>query len=125
MKHKQQTKSAVRGAKREGSVTLGQEELIKRDRETLERLTPQFLARKFPLYEAGRNVVGFLDGMVSYAITERVTDLLRGHTREMQGEIADSIRIYILFQEIDLTGVRHVDDELEKIFEMYDNLLTS
>jgi hypothetical protein len=50
---------------------------------------------------------------------------LRGHTREMQGEIADSIRIYIVFQEIDLTGVRHVDDELEKIFEMYDNLLTS
>ncbi len=45
MKHKQQTKSAVRGAKREGSVTLGQEELIKRDRETLERLTAQFLAR--------------------------------------------------------------------------------
>jgi hypothetical protein len=119
------SKSVKNGTMREGSVTLGQEELIKRDREALERLTAQFLARKFPLYEAGRNVVGFLDGMVSYAITERITDLLRGHTREMQGEIADSIRIYILFQEIDLTGVRHVDDELEKIFEMYDNLLTS
>ena len=101
----------------------------KRDKEKvqadLDQMVSRSLARKFPLYEAGRNVVGFLDGIVGYAITERVTDLLRGHTREMQGEIADSIRIYIVFQEIDLTGVRHVDDELERIFEMYDNLLTS
>ena len=91
----------------------------------IEQIFAESLARKFPLYEAGRNVVGFLNGMVTNAITERVTDLLRGHTREMQGEIADSIRIYVIFQEIDLTGVRHVDDELERIFEMYDNLLTS
>ena len=97
----------------------------KRSQKDIERLFAQSVARKFPLYEAGRNVVGFLNGVVSNAITERVTDLLRGHTREMQGEIADSIRIYIVFQEIDLTGVRHVDDELERIFEMYDNLLTS
>lgn len=101
----------------------------KRDKEKvqadLDQMVSRSLARKFPLYEPGRNVVGFLDGIVGYAITERVTDLLRGHTREMQGEIADSIRIYIVFQEIDLTGVRHVDDELERIFEMYDNLLTS
>lgn len=91
----------------------------------IEQIFAESLARKFPLYEPGRNVVGFLNGMVTNAITERVTDLLRGHTREMQGEIADSIRIYVIFQEIDLTGVRHVDDELETIFEMYDNLLTS
>ena len=91
----------------------------------IEQIVAESLARKFPLYEPGRCVVGFLDGIVSCAITERVTDLLRGHTREMQGEIADSIRIYVIFQEIDLTGVRHVDDELETIFEMYDNLLTS
>lgn len=91
----------------------------------IEQIFAESLARKFPLYEAGRNVVGFLNGMVTNAITERVTDLLRGHTREMQGEIADSIRVYVIFQEIDLTGVRHVDDELERIFEMYDNLLTS
>ena len=91
----------------------------------IEQIVAESLAKKFPLYEAGRNVVGFLNGMVTNAITERVTDLLRGHTREMQGEIADSIRIYVIFQEIDLTGVRHVDDELETIFEMYDNLLTS
>lgn len=91
----------------------------------IEQIVAESLARKFPLFEAGRNVVGFLNGMVTNAITERVTDLLRGHTREMQGEIADSIRIYVIFQEIDLTGVRHVDDELETIFEMYDNLLTS
>lgn len=91
----------------------------------IEQIFAESLAKKFPLYEAGRNVVGFLNGMVTNAITERVTDLLRGHTREMQGEIADSIRVYVIFQEIDLTGVRHVDDELERIFEMYDNLLTS
>ena len=91
----------------------------------IEQIFAESLAKKFPLFEAGRNVVGFLNGMVTNAITERVTDLLRGHTREMQGEIADSIRIYVIFQEIDLTGVRHVDDELERIFEMYDNLLTS
>ncbi len=91
----------------------------------IEQIVAESLARKFPLYEAGRNVVGFLDGMVTNAITERVTDLLRGHTREMQGEIADAIRVYVIFQEIDLTGIRHVDDELDTIFEMYDNLLTS
>ena len=91
----------------------------------IEQIFAESLAKKFPLFEAGRNVVGFLNGMVTNAITERVTDLLWGHTREMQGEIADSIRVYVIFQEIDLTGVRHVDDELETIFEMYDNLLTS
>ena len=111
MKKVNQSKSAENG-----------KEKVQKD---IEQIVAESLARKFPLYEPGRNVVGFLDGIVGYAITERVTDLLRGHTREMQGEIADSIRIYIVFQEIDLTGVRHVDDELERIFEMYDNLLTS
>ena len=111
MKKVNQSKSAENG-----------KEKVQKD---IEQIVAESLARKFPLYEPGRNVVGFLDGIVGYAITERVTDLLRGHTREMQGEIADSIRIYVVFQEIDLTGVRHVDDELEKIFEMYDNLLTS
>lgn len=91
----------------------------------IEQIFAESLAKKFPLFEAGRNVVGFLNGMVTNAITERVTDLLRGHTREMQGEIADAIRVYVIFQEIDLTGIRHVDDELDTIFEMYDNLLTS
>ena len=47
------------------------------------------------------------------------------HCRRMQSEIADAIQMYVIYQEIDLTGVRHVDDELETIFEMYDNLLTS
>ena len=103
------------------SVKKGKEKVQK----DIEQIFAESLAKKFPLFEAGRNVVGFLNGMVTNAITERVTDLLRGHTREMQGEIADSIRIYVIFQEIDLTGVRHVDDELETIFEMYDNLLTS
>ena len=111
MKKVNQSKSAKNG-----------KEKVQKD---IEQIVAESLARKFPLYEPGRNVVGFLDGIVGCAITERVTDLLRGHTREMQGEIADSIRIYIVFQEIDLTGVRHVDDELERIFEMYDNLLTS
>lgn len=111
MKKVNQSKSAKNG-----------KEKVQKD---IEQIVAESLARKFPLYEPGRNVVGFLDGIVGYAITERVTDLLRGHTREMQGEIADSIRIYIVFQEIDLTGVRHVDDELERIFEMYDKLLTS
>ena len=125
MKQKQQTKCTAQVAKRKGSVTLGQEELIKKDRETLDRMFARYIAWKFPLYEAGRNVVGFLKGMVSKDLTDSITDLLRGHSREMQCEIADSIRIYVLWQEIDLTGVRHVDDELETIFEMYDNLLTS
>ena len=113
-------KSAAGGTKRKDSVTLGQEELIKRDRETLERMFAQYVAKKFPLYEAGRNVVGFLKGMVSQGLTDCITDLLRGHSREMQCEIADSIRIYVLWQEIDLTGVKHVDDELLAIFEMFD-----
>ena len=91
----------------------------------IEQIVAESLARKFPLYETGRNVVGFLDGMVTNAITERVTDLLRGHTREMQGEIADAIKIYVIYQEIDLTGVKHVDDELEGIFEMFDSMLLS
>ena len=117
---KNTNKSAAGGTKRKDSVTLGQEELIKRDRETLERMFAQYVAKKFPLYEAGRNVVGFLKGMVSQGLTDCITDLLRGHSREMQCEIADSIRIYVLWQEIDLTGVKHVDDELLAIFEMFD-----
>ena len=118
-------KSAASGTKREGSVALGQEELIKKDRETLDRLVAQSLARKFPLYEAGRNTVGFLSGMVNQALTDRITDLFRGHTREMQSEIADAIQIYVIYQEIDLTGVKHVDDELLEIFDMYDSVLLS
>lgn len=96
-----------------------------KDQKDIERIVAQSLARKFPLYEAGRNVVGFLNGVVSNAITERVTDLLRGHTREMQGEIADAIKIYVIYQEIDLTGVKHVDNELLEIFDMYDSVLLS
>lgn len=114
-------KSAVNGTKRKGSVTLGQEELIKKDRETLDRMFAEYIAWKFPLYEAGRNVVGFLKGMVSKDLIDSITDLLRGHSREMQCEIADSIRIYVLWQEIDLTGVQHVDDALERIFERYND----
>lgn len=97
----------------------------KKSQKDIERLFAQSVARKFPLYEAGRNVVGFLNGVVSNAITERVTDLLRGHTREMQGEIADAIKIYVIYQEIDLTGVKHVDNELLEIFDMYDSVLLS
>ena len=115
-------KSAASGTKREGSVALGQEEMIKKDQETLDRMVAQALARRFPLYEAGRNTVGFLGGMVGNIITDRITDLLRGHTREMQGAIADSIAIYVFFREIDLTGVKHVDDELLEIFEMCDSI---
>lgn len=93
---------------------------IEKDRKIIENLVAQSLAKRFPLFEAGRNTVGFLNGMVSQALTDHITDLLRGHTREMQGEICDSIRIYVLWGEIDLTGVQHVDDALEKIFDWYD-----
>lgn len=125
MAKQNKNKSAKNGTKREGSVELGQEELIKKDRETLDRLVAQSLARKFPLYEAGRVTVGFLDGMVNQALTDRITDLFRGHSRAMQGEIADAIQIYVIYQEIDLTGVKHVDDELLEIFDMYDSVLLS
>ena len=91
-----------------------------KDQKRIEQLVARSLAEKFPLYEAGRNVVGFLKGMVSKDLTDSITDLLRGHSREMQCEIADSIRIYVLWQEIDLTGVQHVDDALERIFDMFD-----
>ena len=93
-----------------------------KDQETLDRMVARALARRFPLYEAGRNTVGFLGGMVGNIITDRITDLLRGHTRKMQGAIADSIAIYVVFREIDLTGVKHVDDELLEIFEMCDSI---
>lgn len=115
-------KSAASGTKREGSVALGQEEMIKKDQETLDRMVARALARRFPLYEAGRCTVGFLGGMVGNIIGDRITDLLRGHTREMQGAIADSIAIYVFFREIDLTGVKHVDDELLEIFEIFDTI---
>lgn len=121
MKKVTSKKTTANGTKRKGSVTLGQEELIKKDRETLDRMFARYIAWKFPLYEAGRNVVGFLKGMVSKDLTDSITDLLRGHSREMQCEIADSIRIYVLWQEIDLTGVQHVDDALERIFERYND----
>lgn len=87
----------------------------------IEQIVAESLAKRFPLYESGRCVVGFLKGMVSSGLTDCITDLLRGHSREMQNEIADSIRIYCLWQEIDLTGVKHVDDVLERIFEWFDN----
>lgn len=87
--------------------------------QTVERMTAQSLEQRYPLYEDGRNVVGFLK-ITSKQLTERITDLLRGHSRKMQGAIADSIRIYVVYEAIDLTGVKHVDDELLKIFDMYD-----
>ncbi len=96
-----------------------------KDQKDIERIVAQSLARKFPLYEAGRNTVGFLSGMVNQALTDRITDLFRGHSRAMQGEIADAIKIYVIYQEIDLTGVKHVDDELLEIFDMYDSVLLS
>ena len=96
-----------------------------KDQKDIERVVARSLARKFPLYEAGRVTVGFLDGMVSQALTDRIADLFRGHSREMQNEIADAIQIYVIYQEIDLTGVKHVDDELLEIFDMYDSILLS
>ena len=97
----------------------------KKGQQTIERLVAQSLAQRFPLYETGRNTVGFLNGMVSQELTDRITDLLRGHSREMQNEIADSIRIYVVYQAIDLTGVMHVDNELLEIFDLYDSILLS
>lgn len=90
-----------------------------KDQQAIECLNAQSLAQRYPLYEDGRNVVGFLQ-IMGKQFTERITDLLRGHCRKMQGEIADSIRIYVVYQTIDLTGVKHVDDELLKIFDSYD-----
>ena len=98
---------------------------IEKDRKKIENLVAQSLARKFPLYEAGRNTVGFLSGMVRQALTDRITDLFRGHSRAMQSEIADAIQIYVIYQEIDLTGVKHVDNELLEIFDLYDSVLLS
>lgn len=94
----------------------------KKAQHDIERMNAQSLAQRYPLYEDGRNVVGFLQ-IMSKHLTERITDLLRGHSRKMQGEIADCIRIYVLFQTIDLTGVKHVDDELLEIFELYDQYI--
>lgn len=94
---------------------------IEMDRKRIENLVAQSLSERFPLFESGRNVVGFLKGMVSSGLTDFITDLLRGHSREMQNEIADSIRIHVIWGEIDLTGVRHVDDELERIFDWLDD----
>lgn len=96
------------------------QEKQEKDQQAIERMNAQSLAQRFPLYEAGRNTVGFLKGMVSRELTDRISDLFRGHSRAMQGEIADSIRIYVVYQTIDLTGVKHVDDELLEIFDSYD-----
>ena len=90
-----------------------------KDQKRLERMGVQSLAQRYPLFEDGRNVVGFLQ-IMSKQLTERITDLLRGHSREMQGEIADSIRIYVVYQAINLTGIMHVDNELLEIFDMFD-----
>lgn len=90
-----------------------------KDQKRIERMVAQSLAQRYPLFEDGRNVVGFLQ-IMSKQLTERITDLLRGHSREMQGEIADSIRIYVVYQAIDLTGIKHVDNELLEIFDMFD-----
>lgn len=89
-----------------------------------ERKMAQSLAKEFPLYEAGRNVVGFLSILGSKHLKERITDLFRGHSRKMQNLIADSIRIYVLWESIDLTGVAHVDDELMNIFDELDECMT-
>ena len=93
-----------------------------KDQKTVERMAARSLAQRYPLYEDGRNVVGFLK-IMSKQLTERITDLLRGHSREMQGAIADSIRIYVVYETIDLTGVKHVDDELLEIFDLYDQYI--
>ena len=90
-----------------------------KDQKKIEHMVAHSLAQRYPLFEDGRNVVGFLQ-IMSKQLTERITDLLRGHSRKMQGAIADSIRIYIVYETVDLTGVKHVDDELLKIFDMYD-----
>lgn len=93
-----------------------------KDQQANERLFAQSLAQRYPIYEDGRNVVGFLKIMRN-ELADRISDLLRGHSRAMQGEIADCIRIYVVYRDIDLTGVRHVDDELLEIFEQFDSYI--
>ena len=90
-----------------------------KDQQAIDRMVAQSLAQRYPIYEDGRNVVGFLKIMRN-ELADRISDLLRGHSRAMQGEIADCIRIYVVYQAIDLTGIKHVDNELLEIFEMYD-----
>ena len=97
-------------------------ETLKKIQHDIERMNALSLAQRFPLYEDGRNVVGFLQ-IMGNQFTERITDLLRGHSRRMQGEIADSIRIYVVYQTIDLTGVKHVDNELLEIFDLYEQYI--
>lgn len=89
-----------------------------------ERKKAQSLASEFTLYESGRCVIGFLSILGSKHLKERITDLFRGHDRRMQGLIADSIRIYVLWQSIDLTGIAHVDNELMDIFDELDERMT-
>ena len=95
-----------------------------KDQKDIERLVAQSLAKEFPLYEAGRNVVGFLSILGSKHLTERIADLLRGHCRKMQCKIADSIKIYVLWQSVDLIGVAHIDNELMDIFDELDECMT-
>ena len=94
-----------------------------KDQQDIERWFAQSLAKDFPLYEAGRNVVGFLSILGSKHLTERIADLLRGHCRKMQCKIADSIKIYVLWQSIDLIGFAHVDNELMDIFDELDECI--
>lgn len=96
----------------------------KKAQQMIERKMAQSLAKEFPLFESGRNVVGFLGIVGCKHLTERIADLLRGHSRKMQGKIADSIRIYVLWQSIDLTGIAHVDNELMDIFDEFDECMT-
>lgn len=97
-----------------------QKQISEKAQQMSERKMAQSLAKEFPLFEAGRNVVGFLSILGSKHLMERITDLFRGHSRKMQGKIADSIRMYVLWQSIDLTGVAHVDNELMDIFDELD-----
>ena len=96
----------------------------KKDQKDIERLVAQSLARRFPLYGAAKNVVGFLSILGSKHLTERIINLFRSYNRQTQNLIADSIRIYVLWQSIDLLGIGDIDNELQKIFDEYDERMT-
>ncbi len=102
-------KSAAGGIKAEGTVGFEREN----------RYIRNLVNRRYPLYEPGRCLVGFMR-KTDEEIAEHIGDLLRGHDRLMQEDIVECLRVYIIYKSLALTFVKHVDAQLLNIIDMID-----
>ena len=76
-----------------------------------------YVETNYFLTDEARSLLGFLRGSVEKKTVRRLEALLRGHSVQMQHDIVDTMRQFILHDMWILNGLPRVDNEISEIIE--------